>query len=54
MFEKLVDIIMFRGRPTMHDLGLEFLRMHDGKFNYQEGHTVSYLFFFNHIRNMVR
>ena len=25
----------------MQQLGLEFLRLYDGKFNYREGHTVS-------------
>jgi len=24
----------------MYDLGLEFLRVYDGKFNFREGHTV--------------
>ena len=26
---------------TMQELGLEFLRVYDGRFNYREGHTVS-------------
>ena len=45
-FEKLADV--FRGieRPTMYDLGLEFLHIYDGRFNYREGHTVRRFFNF--------
>ena len=25
----------------MHELGLQFLRVYDGRFNYHTGHTVS-------------
>jgi len=33
--------------PIIYQLGLEFLRLYDGKFNYPPGHTVlfNYLFF---------
>lgn len=30
----------------MHELGLEFLRVYDGKFNYREGHKVNNFHFF--------
>ena len=40
-FEKLVDLFSQTRTPTIYDLGLEFLRLYDGKFNYREGHTVS-------------
>lgn len=38
-FEKIVDMMRGIQNPTMYDLGLEFLRVYDGKFNYREGHT---------------
>jgi hypothetical protein len=41
MFEKLVDVVKRSEIPTIYELGLEFLRIYDGKFNYREGHTVS-------------
>ncbi len=41
MFEKFVDVVKRRETPTIYGLGLEFLRIYDGKFNYREGHTVS-------------
>ncbi|CAF3848859.1 unnamed protein product [Rotaria sordida] len=38
LFEKIVDILKGTEPPTMRQLGLEFLRVYDGKFNYREGH----------------
>jgi hypothetical protein len=40
IFDKIVDIFRGTKRPIMCELGLEFLRIYDGKFNYQEGHKV--------------
>ncbi|CAF4273206.1 unnamed protein product [Adineta steineri] len=40
-FEKIFDIIKRRQTITMFDLGLRFLRVYDGNFNYREGHEVS-------------
>ncbi len=40
-FEKIVDAFKGIEQPTMRELGLEFLRVYDGRFNYREGHTVS-------------
>jgi len=40
-FEKIVDLIKARERITMDELGAEFLRVYDGRFNYREGHVVS-------------
>jgi hypothetical protein len=37
----------------MYQLGLEFLRLHDGKFNYPPGHTVNFFFFQNKIRRKI-
>ncbi|CAF3971059.1 unnamed protein product, partial [Adineta steineri] len=37
-FEKILDIIKRREAITMFDLGLRFLRVYDGNFNYREGH----------------
>jgi len=37
-FEKIVDVLKRTEPPTMDQLGLEFLRVYDGKFNYPEGH----------------
>ncbi|CAF3575851.1 unnamed protein product [Adineta steineri] len=37
-FEKIVDVIKGRDAVKMHDLGIEFLRVYDGRFNYREGH----------------
>ena len=46
-FNKIVDLLRGTEPPTISQLGLEFLRLYDGKFNYPEGHTVwNYLFFF--------
>lgn len=39
-FDKIVDALKGIERPTMYDLGLEFLRIYDGRFNYREGHVV--------------
>ncbi|CAF1027974.1 unnamed protein product [Rotaria sp. Silwood1] len=39
-FEKIVDLLNGTESSTMYELGLEFLRVYDGKFNYPEGHTV--------------
>ncbi|CAF4980296.1 unnamed protein product [Rotaria sp. Silwood1] len=38
LFEKIVDALKGIEPPTMHQLGLEFLRVYDGKFNYREGY----------------
>jgi hypothetical protein len=43
-FEKIVDAIKGREPSKIYELGLEFLRVYDGKFNYREGHTVSHCF----------
>ncbi|CAF3947871.1 unnamed protein product [Adineta steineri] len=42
-FEKIVDIIKRRETITMFDLGLRFLRVYDGNFNYREGHEITYV-----------
>lgn len=39
-FEKFVDLMKGIERPTIHELGSEFLRIFDGRFNYREGHVV--------------
>ena len=44
-FEQIIDVLKSRRPPTMYELGLEFLRVYDGKFNYQEGHRVCDSFF---------
>ncbi|CAF4580382.1 unnamed protein product [Rotaria socialis] len=38
LFEKIIDILKGIESPTMYQLGLEFLRIYDGKFNYPERH----------------
>ncbi|CAF4532905.1 unnamed protein product, partial [Rotaria magnacalcarata] len=38
LFEKIIDILKRIESPTMYQLGLEFLRIYDGKFNYPERH----------------
>ncbi len=43
-FDKLVDVLRGTQPPTMSELGLEFLRVYDGKFNYRVGHTVREFF----------
>jgi hypothetical protein len=43
-FEKIVDVLRGTKPPTMEELGLQFLRVYDGKFNYREGHTVRFFF----------
>jgi len=50
MFEKLVDVVKRRETPTIYELGLEFLRIYDGKFNYREGHRVRRFFIVNKIQ----
>ena len=46
MFEKVVNKLKhIPTEPTMYELGLEFLRIYDGKFNYPQGHTVSIFIF---------
>jgi hypothetical protein len=40
-FENIVDALRGIQRPTMRELGLHFLRIYDGRFNYREGHKVS-------------
>ncbi|CAF1225432.1 unnamed protein product [Adineta steineri] len=42
-FEKIIDIIKRREAITIYDLGLEFLRVYDGNFNYREGHEITYV-----------
>jgi len=39
-FEKIDDILKAREPSTRYELGLEFLHVYDGKFNYGEGHIV--------------
>ncbi|CAF4434236.1 unnamed protein product, partial [Adineta steineri] len=39
--EKIIDIIKRREAITIYDLGLEFLRVYDGKFNDREGHEFA-------------
>jgi hypothetical protein len=46
-FEKIVDILKCSEPPTMNQLGLDFLRVYDGRFNYREGHTVCNPLFVN-------
>jgi len=41
IFDKIVDTLKGTEPPTMRELGLEFLRVYDGKFNYREGYTFS-------------
>jgi len=48
--EKIVDVLKGREPPTIYELGLEFLRVYDGKFNYPEGHTVKKVFLVNKIQ----
>ncbi|CAF3061549.1 unnamed protein product [Rotaria sp. Silwood2] len=40
-FEKIIDLLNRTEPPTMYELGLGFLHIYDGKFNYREGHTES-------------
>jgi hypothetical protein len=49
-FENFVDVLKGRELPAMDQLGLEFLRLYDGKFNYQEEHTVCESIFVNQIK----
>ncbi len=49
-FDKIVDVIRGTETPTMQELGLEFLRIYDGKFNYREGHRVRRFFIVNKIQ----
>jgi hypothetical protein len=44
-FDKIIDVLKSRKPPTMYELGLEFLRVYDGKFNYREGDKVCDSFF---------
>ncbi len=45
--EKLVDQLKHKPtEPTMYQLGLEFLRLYDGKFNYPPGFTVNIFYRF--------
>ncbi|CAF1187521.1 unnamed protein product [Adineta steineri] len=40
IFEKVLNTLKhIPSEPTMYELGLEFLRVYDGKFNYLPGHT---------------
>ncbi len=42
IFEKVVDTLKHvPAEPTMYQLGLRFLHIYDGKFNYPQGHTVN-------------
>jgi len=46
MFEKIVNKLKdIPNKPTMYELGLEFLHLYDGKFNYPQGYTVSNFYF---------
>jgi hypothetical protein len=48
VFEKIVGQLKnASSEPTMYELGLEFLRLYDGKFNYPQGHTVKFFLFLN-------
>lgn len=50
LFEKFVDQLKDKSiEPTMYQLGLEFLRLYDGKFNYPQGYTV-HLFLVLHLK----
>lgn len=41
MFEKLVGSLKHKeNEAIIYELGLQFLRLYDGKFNYPQGHTV--------------
>ena len=44
-FDKIVDVLKGTQLPTMHELGLEFLHVYDGKFNYREGDKVCHSIF---------
>jgi len=44
LFDKIVDIFRGSELSIMYELGVEFLRVYDGKFNYREGQTVSHCF----------
>jgi hypothetical protein len=42
LFEKVLDTLKHvPAEPTMYELGLRFLQIYDGKFNYPQGHTVN-------------
>ena len=43
--ENIADTLKGTEPPAMYDLGLEFLRIYDGKFNYRQGHTVCHSVF---------
>ncbi len=38
--KNIFDLLYGTKSPTMHQLGLQFLSVYNGKFNYPEGHTV--------------
>jgi hypothetical protein len=40
LFENIVDLLYGTKSPTMYQLGLEFLSVYNGKFNYPKGYTV--------------
>lgn len=46
-FSKITDGIRNRPiEPILYQLGLHFLRLHDGKFNHPIGHIVNFVVFF--------
>lgn len=47
IFDKIVDIFRGTQQRMIWELGLEFLRVYDGKFNYEEGYTVRSFVFLN-------
>lgn len=52
IFDNIINGLKGNRSPRMYELGLEFLRIYDGKFNYSEGHTVSHLTYLFLIRNI--
>jgi hypothetical protein len=43
--EDMANIFKETEPTAMYDLGLEFLRVYDGKFNYSKGHRVCLFYF---------
>ncbi|CAF4338725.1 unnamed protein product, partial [Rotaria sordida] len=41
IFEKLIQLFNGTKSSTIYELGLQFLYVYNGLFNYREGHTVS-------------
>ena len=47
-FSKITDGTRNRPiEPILYQLGLHFLRLHDGKFNHPIGHIVNFVVFFS-------